>query len=182
MTRLRRLAVPAIAALALFAAGCGDDDEEPVDTNEAIATETETPTPEPTAATEEGGDLKDTETKPAIPKPSGDPPTELVKEDIVTGKGKAAKKGDQVSVQYVGVSFSTGEEFDASWDRGEPFPFALGGGQVIPGWDEGIVGMKVGGRRQLTIPPDMAYGPAGSPPAIGPNETLIFVVDLLEIS
>jgi peptidylprolyl isomerase len=184
MTRLRRLAVPALAALALFAAGCGDEEEEPAGTTEPAAAETETPTPEPepTETAEEGGDLKDTKTKPAIAKPSGDPPTELEKKDIVKGKGKAAKSGDQVTVQYVGVSYSTGEEFDASWDRGEPFPFQLGGGQVIQGWEEGIVGMKVGGRRQLTIPPEMGYGATGSPPAIGPNETLIFVVDLLEIS
>src|SRR5687767_5298704 len=148
MTRLRRLAVPALAALALFAAGCGDDEEEPASTPDPIAAETETPTPEPTEAADEGGDLKDTETKPVIAKPSGDPPTELVKEDIVKGKGKAAKAGDQVTVQYVGVSFSTGEEFDASWDRGEPFPFQLGAGMVIKGWDEGVAGMKVGGRRQ----------------------------------
>lgn len=180
MIRLRRLALPALAAAALLAAGCGDDDAEQTATTEPPAAETATAEPEPAAP--EGGDLEDTDTKPAIAKPSGDPPDELVVEDIVEGKGKTAKKGSQVSVQYVGVSYSTGEEFDASWDRGEPFTFALGAGQVIPGWDEGIAGMKVGGRRQLTIPPDMAYGPAGSPPAIGPDETLIFVVDLLEVS
>jgi peptidylprolyl isomerase len=86
-----------------------------------------------------------------------------------------------VQVQYVGVSFKTGEQFDASWDRGEPFVFQLGAGQVIPGWDQGIQGMKVGGRRRLVIPPDMAYGSRGSPPSIGPNETLVFVVDLLAV-
>jgi peptidylprolyl isomerase len=177
MIRLRRLTLLAFAAIALLAAGCGDDKEkEATATTETTATETPAPTETPAA------DLKDLKTKPVIAKPSGDPPAELVSEDIVKGKGKTAKAGKTVSVQYVGVSFSTGEEFDASWNRGEPFTFELGGGQVIAGWDEGFEGMKVGGRRMLTIPPDKGYGPAGSPPAIGPNETLIFVIDLLDVS
>ena len=177
---LRRLTLPAILALALVPAACGDDEEEQAAAPQTTtATEpAETPTEEPA---EEAADLKDTSTKPVIEKPSGDPPSKLEIEDIVKGKGKAAKEGDTVSVQYAGVSFSTGQEFDASWNRGEPFSFGLGQGQVIPGWDEGVAGMKVGGRRKLTIPPDMAYGETGSPPAIGPNETLIFVIDLLEI-
>ena len=117
-----------------------------------------------------------------IPKPSGSPPSKLVVEDIVKGKGRAAKKGDKVTMQYVGVAFSTGEEFDASWDTGAPLPpFQLGAGAVIPGWDKGIVGMRVGGRRKLVIPPELAYGTAGPGPPIGPNETLIFVVDLVEV-
>ena len=86
-----------------------------------------------------------------------------------------------MQVQYVGISFKNGRQFDASWDRGEPFAFQLGAGQVIPGWDQGVEGMKVGGRRQLVIPPDLAYGKQGSPPAIGPNETLVFVIDLLGV-
>lgn len=118
--------------------------------------------------------------KPTIEVPGGEPPSDLVIDDIVEGDGTTVEDGDQVTVQYVGVSYSTGQEFDASWDRGEPFPFKLGAGQVIPGWDEGVAGMKVGGRRELTIPPDLAYGEAGSPPAIGPDETLIFVIDLLD--
>ena len=111
------------------------------------------------------------------PETSGEPPSELVSEDIVEGDGATAAEGDTVTVQYVGVDFETGEEFDSSWGR-EPFEFELGAGQVIPGWDEGVVGMKEGGRRQLTIPPDLAYGPTGQPPAIGPNATLAFVIDL----
>ena len=173
----RTLAVAA-SALALLAAGCGDDKKETTTSaQEPAAAETATPdaTEVPTA------NLKDTKTKPVIGKPSGDPPTELVKDDIVVGKGKKAKKGSNITVQYVGASFSTGEEFDASWDRGEPFQFELGAGTVIPGWDEGVVGMKKGGRRKLTIPPAQAYGPQGQPPAIGPNETLVFVIDLEEI-
>ena len=117
-----------------------------------------------------------------VPKPSGQPPAGLVKKDLVKGKGPKAKPGDLLSVQYTGVSFSTGQKFDASWDRGaEPFQFQVGSGQVIPGWDKGIPGMRVGGRRELTIPPGQAYGAQGSPPAIGPDETLIFVVDLVKI-
>ncbi len=131
-----------------------------------------------------GGDtaaLTDTSIKPVVPTQEGDPPTELVSEDIVTGDGATAKAGDEVEVQYVGVDYVTGEQFDASWDSGQPFTFQLGAGGVIPGWDQGVEGMKVGGRRMLTIPPDLAYGPAGSPPAIGPDATLVFVIDLLDV-
>ena len=118
-----------------------------------------------------------------MPQPEGEPPAELQTIDIVEGKGKAAKAGDNVSMQYVGVSWSTGQQFDASWDRGEPFEFQLGGGMVIPGWDNGIPGMKEGGRRLLVIPPEQGYGPSGTPDgAIGPNETLIFVVDLEKVA
>lgn len=130
---------------------------------------------------EEGGDLTDTSVKPTVEVPEGEPPTELETEDIVEGEGEAAEAGDTLTMQYVGVSYATGEQFDASWDTGQPFIFELGAGMVIEGWDEGLVGMREGGRRQLVIPPDMAYGAAGSPPAIGPDETLVFVVDLVEI-
>jgi peptidylprolyl isomerase len=128
-----------------------------------------------------GADLTDTSVKPVIEVPDEPAPTELVTEDIVTGDGAAAKAGDQLTVQYVGVDYETGEQFDASWDTGQPLPFELGAGNVIPGWDEGIEGMKVGGRRQLTIPPELAYGPQGQPPDIGPDATLVFVVDLLDL-
>ncbi|MDQ2630106.1 MAG: FKBP-type peptidyl-prolyl cis-trans isomerase [Actinomycetota bacterium] len=113
--------------------------------------------------------------------PSGAAPEELVTKDLEVGSGPAAKSGDVVTVHYVGVGYDTKKQFDASWDRGEPITFALGAGEVIPGWEQGIEGIKVGGRRELVIPPDLAYGPEGSPPVIGPNETLIFVVDLEEI-
>ena len=99
----------------------------------------------------------------------------------MVGDGDEAVDGTRVTVHYVGVAFRSGEEFDASWNRGQPFSFPLGQGQVIAGWDNGIPGMKVGGRRELVIPPGQAYGPQGSPPAIGPNETLVFVVDLKRI-
>jgi peptidylprolyl isomerase len=118
--------------------------------------------------------------KPEVTVPD-EPATELVSEDIVEGDGAEAKEGDEVEVEYVGVAQSTGQEFDSSWEREEPFSFPLGGGQVIPGWDEGVVGMKEGGRRLLVIPGDQAYGEAGQPPDIGPNETLVFAIDLVEV-
>ncbi len=117
--------------------------------------------------------------KPEVIIPDEQPPTELVIDDLRVGDGDEAEAGQQVSVHYVGVSWSTGEQFDASWDRMEPFSFGLGRGQVIAGWDQGVQGMKVGGRRRLTIPPTMGYGAAGAGGVIGPNETLVFVVDLL---
>jgi peptidylprolyl isomerase len=126
-------------------------------------------------------DAVNTSTKPKVTVPSGKPPTTLQKKDLRVGTGAEATAGHKVSVQYVGVAYSTKKQFDASWDRGKPFAFMLGEGNVIQGWDEGVPGMKVGGRRQLVIPPALGYGPAGSPPAIGPNETLIFVVDLLGV-
>jgi peptidylprolyl isomerase len=121
--------------------------------------------------------------RPDIDKPEGDIPFELVTEDIVVGDGDEATKGAKVSVHYVGVAFSSGEEFDASWNRGQPFEFKLGKGQVIPGWDAGVEGMKVGGRRKLTIPSAMAYGARGAGGGvIAPHEPLVFVVDLLAVS
>jgi peptidylprolyl isomerase len=119
--------------------------------------------------------------RPTIDKPEGDIPFELGIEDLVEGEGDEATKGSKVSVHYVGVAFSTGDEFDASWNRGQPFEFKLGAGQVIPGWDAGVEGMKVGGRRQLTIPSAMAYGARGAGDVIKPHEPLVFVVDLLSV-
>ena len=123
----------------------------------------------------------DTSTKPVVEVPEGPPPDELEIEDLVEGDGAAAAPGDTLTMQYVGVNYSDGSEFDTSWDDPQPFSFTLGAGEVIEGWDEGIEGMKVGGRRQLVIPPDLAYGKQGSPPAIGPDETLVFVVDLIDV-
>ncbi|MFN8081723.1 MAG: FKBP-type peptidyl-prolyl cis-trans isomerase [Kineosporiaceae bacterium] len=119
--------------------------------------------------------------KPEIDFPGGEPPAELQIIDEVEGTGAEATAGSRVSAHYVGVSFSTGEEFDASWSRGSALDFRLGVGQVIAGWDQGIAGMKVGGRRRLVIPPHLAYGSRGAGRAIGPNETLIFVVDLVGV-
>jgi peptidylprolyl isomerase len=175
---LRPFALLAVLAL-LGLAACGDDDDGEASAPPPAAEE-QTETAEPSPA-EQREALEDTSTKPQIPRPSGSPPRRLVKEDIVRGMGPPAKPGDTLMVQYAGVTFSTGEEFDASWNTGEPFTFPLGGGQVIEGWDRGFVGMRRGGRRMLTIPPELAYGTQGFPPAIGPNETLVFVVDLLAI-
>ena len=120
--------------------------------------------------------------KPTVTVPESDPPDQLEIVDDVVGDGAEASAGDTVSVHYVGVAWSTGSQFDASWDRMEPFRFGLGGGQVIQGWDQGVAGMRVGGRRTLTIPPHLGYGSRGAGGAIAPNETLIFVVDLLDVS
>jgi peptidylprolyl isomerase len=117
--------------------------------------------------------------KPEIDFPGGEPPKNLEVTDVWEGDGPVAKAGDTVQVHYVGVAYSTGEEFDASWNRGEPLQFRLGVGQVIAGWDQGVQGMKVGGRRQLIIPPDLAYGDRGAGRSIAPGETLIFVCDLV---
>jgi peptidylprolyl isomerase len=120
--------------------------------------------------------------RPQLEKPTGDIPFELVVEDLAVGEGEEATSGRKVEVHYVGVAFSTGEEFDASWDRGRPFEFKLEKGQVIPGWDAGVQGMRVGGRRKLTIPSAMAYGARGAGGVIAPHEPLVFVVDLLSVS
>ena len=120
--------------------------------------------------------------KPDVGPIEGAPPAELLIEDITVGDGAEATAGQFVSVHYVGVSHSSGEQFDASWDRGEAFQFPLGGGRVIQGWDQGVQGMKVGGRRKLVIPPHLGYGARGAGGVIKPNETLIFVVDLLGVN
>ncbi|MFG1604537.1 FKBP-type peptidyl-prolyl cis-trans isomerase [Actinoplanes sp. NPDC049265] len=119
--------------------------------------------------------------KPDIGPITGEPPAELLIEDITVGDGDEAKAGQYVSVHYVGVAHSSGKEFDASYNRGEPYQFPLGGGQVIAGWDEGVAGMRVGGRRKLTVPPKLGYGDRGAGGVIKPGETLIFVVDLLGV-
>ena len=119
--------------------------------------------------------------KPEITVPDGPPSYQLELEDLTVGDGEEATSGRIVEVHYVGVSWQTGNQFDASWDRGDTFKFGLGKGQVIRGWDEGVQGMKVGGRRKITIPPDMAYGKRGAGGVIGPDETLVFVVDLVGV-
>ena len=171
--RFRLIALFALLC-ALAPSACGDDDGSAEGSGPA-QDETET---SPAAAADA---LEDTSVRPEIPRPTGSPPRRLEKDDIVRGKGRTAKAGDNVRIHYVGVTFSTGEEFDASWDTGKPYRLELGRGDVIAGWDKGILGMRKGGRRQLTIPPELAYGAAGHPPDIAPHETLVLVVDLLEI-
>jgi peptidylprolyl isomerase len=121
--------------------------------------------------------------KPHVYVPAGEaPPAELVIEDIEVGDGEEAKAGHNVEVHYAGNAWSTRQQFDASWDRGETFSFRLGAGQVIGGWDQGVVGMKIGGRRRIVIPPELGYGSRGAGGVIKPNETLVFVVDLIGLS
>ena len=120
-------------------------------------------------------------TKPTVTIPDGPPPADLATEDLTVGTGAEATPGKTVDVQYVGVSWSTKQEFDASWGRGSPFSFPLGAGRVIKGWDQGVAGMKVGGRRRLVIPPSLGYGDRGAGGAIKPGETLVFVVDLIGV-
>lgn len=173
---MRLLALTSIALIALVAAGCGSSDSSTEATAAASQESSEAGAggEASTAATEK--------TEPKVTVPKGPPPKKLVVKDIEKGTGAEAKAGDEVEVQYIGVNYKRGDKFDASWDRNEPFSFQLGAGMVIPGWDQGIEGMKVGGRRELIIPPNLGYGPSGSPPAIPPNETLIFVVDLLSVN
>lgn len=175
MTRHTHISA-ALAVAAMAVAGCGSG---------GSATQADIPAgpaPPPPAAPKTSTNLKDTTSKPTVPKPTGKPPTKLVVRDIVPGKGRAAKKGDRLSMQYVGVTFTTGQEFDASWDKGTPFDFQLGKGMVIKGWDQGLIGIKPGGRRELIIPANLAYGAQGQPPSIGPNEPLVFIVDALKVS
>jgi peptidylprolyl isomerase len=159
------------AALALAIAGCGSSGDDSSSTQASSE-----------ATTAEGSDVStNLKAKPKVTVPDGEPPKELEEIEVVEGDGAEAKSGDEVTVQYVGVGYDSEEEFDSSWSRNEPFPVNLGAEEVIPGWEQGIAGMKVGGRRELIIPPSLAYGPAGSPPVIGQNETLIFVIDLLKV-
>ncbi len=175
--RTRPLIACGLAALSLAAAGCSEEEADESAANlseQTTESESAAAAPAPAAPTQVKG-------KPKVTVPDGPPPTKLQIEDIEKGTGPAAESGSQISVNYVGVNYSNGQEFDSSFSAGAPFDFQLGGGMVIPGWDQGLEGMKVGGRRQLVIPPELAYGPQGSPPVIGPDETLVFVIDLLGV-
>ena len=163
-------AAPSLAAMlavcaALGFAACGGDDDSSTSSS--------------TTDTQQTADV-DTSKKPKVEVPDGQPPAGLKIEDLKVGDGATAQTGDTVTVQYVGVSYSTGKQFDASWDSGQPFTFTLGAGEVIPGWDQGVAGMKVGGRRELIIPPELGYGARGAGGVIPPNATLKFDVELLE--
>jgi FKBP-type peptidyl-prolyl cis-trans isomerase len=181
------IALVSLAALAVLP-GCGGDDSSTTSQPTQPAQTQTTPqqqTPQskaPKAKTvEPSAGEANINRKPKVPKGEGNPPSSLVVQDLIVGKGKKVKSGDIVGVQYVGVLFKNGKEFDTSWQtkrRGQTFGFPLGAGQVIPGWDQGVVGMKPGGRRKLIIPADLAYGAQGFPPKIPPNSALIFDVDL----
>ncbi|MEA2249640.1 MAG: hypothetical protein QOH46_4169 [Solirubrobacteraceae bacterium] len=188
IVKIRPLATLAAATVLLSACGGGTDEstadrfartaEQQARTQKAPAA-----TPAPTATTiQPTAGERDLNTKPKIPKSTGAAPKQLKVEDVIVGKGAAAKSGDKLSVRYVGVLYDNNKQFDASWDRGKaPFDVTLGAGQVIAGWDQGLIGMKVGGRRKLTIPPDQAYGAQGQPPTIPANSTLVFEIDLTKI-
>jgi len=192
-SRARGALVLATLAIAILIAGCGSSSNSstigvgnesninsvPTVAGEKTPTTASTPTtPTTTAKTPTSGPLS---TKPAVPASSGAAPTTLITKELIKGTGPEAKPGQSVTVNYVGVLFHGGKEFDASWKRNEPFTFALGKGQVIKGWDQGVAGMKVGGRRLLIIPSELGYGKTGSPPVIPANAPLVFVVDLLGV-
>ena len=170
---MRKLLLMIVVVAGLVVVGCGSSSDSSTGSGESTATTTESSSPEAS-----GGE----KTKPKVTVPTGAPPKKLEVKELEEGSGAEAKSGDEVTVQYVGVNYKNGKEFDSSWSRNEPFSFTLGAGEVIPGWDQGVEGMKVGGRRELIIPPELAYGETGAPPAIGPNETLVFVIDLLEVN
>jgi FKBP-type peptidyl-prolyl cis-trans isomerase len=195
MTNTRLPILLALVTAAPVPTGCGGGNDSGA-TSQATQTQTQSQTStQPSPVAPKGGAAKakkvkpsaaeaDISTKPTVPKGKGAPPTSLVAQDLVVGKGRQAASGDAVSVQYAGVLFKNGKEFDASWKGnrpGRPFQFVLGGGQVIPGWDQGVPGMRVGGRRKLIIPAELAYGAQGYPPDIPPNAALIFDIDLKRI-
>jgi peptidylprolyl isomerase len=181
MTPMPRVLLTIVACLALLLAGCGSDSSSTSSSSE----ETTTTSGETQEAGSEGTATKKAKptakkTKPKVEVPSGPPPQKLEIKDLEEGSGPAAKPGDEVTVHYVGVNYKTGKQFDASWDRGEPFTFKLGEGLVVPGWEEGIPGMKPGGRRELIIPPELGYG-YNRVEGIPPGSTLVFVVDLISV-
>ena len=188
--RPRLVVLLAVAAAVPLGAGCGDDDNSGSATTDTATTETQatTPTTPPEPEAPKARKVKptageaDLDRKPKVPEGKGEAPSELVVQDLIVGKGKRARSGNTVSVKYVGVLFDNGKEFDSSWKggKGQTFQFPLGGGQVIPGWDQGVVGMREGGRRKLIIPAELAYGPAGFPPDIPSNAALIFDIDLVK--
>jgi peptidylprolyl isomerase len=177
--KLPALILALSVALAIAVAGCGGGSDSSTESSSA-STEASRSTEESSGSKESSaGDKK---TKPKVTVPKGISPKSFATKELEEGTGATAKKGDEVTVQYVGVGYDSEEEFDSSWSRNEPFSFTLGAGEVIKGWEQGVEGMKVGGRRELLIPGNLAYGAAGSPPSIGPNETLIFVIDLLSVN
>jgi peptidylprolyl isomerase len=175
---LRRAALGSTSVVAAFIVGCGGSSQP--SGVQAAPSGGGTSIPQPKVFTAPANPA--TASKPKVAVPKGAPPKQLIVKDLVAGSGEAAKSGDQVEVQYVGVLFKGGKQFDASWDRGQPFDFTLGQGNVIKGWDQGLVGMRLGGRRELIIPSNLAYGPQGQPPKIPANAALVFVIDLRKIT
>jgi peptidylprolyl isomerase len=196
MPPMQRLFLIIFACLALFVAGCGDDSSTTAGGGETTSAQEKAEAIEEEIKEEEAAEAKKAEKEGAearkaaeeeageLPKPnvpSGPPPEKLVVEDVKQGSGATAKAGDEVTVHYVGVLYDGGELFDSNWKGDEPFSFKLGNGEVIKGWDQGVQGMKVGGRRELIIPPALGYGAEGIAPSIPPNATLVFLVELLKV-
>jgi peptidylprolyl isomerase len=178
-SHLLRRGLPAALAAAALLAGCGSSGSSTIGVGQESSAATAAVEHAPastTGTTPTSGPLA---TEPTITPPKGPAPTTLVTKEIVKGTGAEAKSGESATVNYVGALYSNGKVFDASWKRNEPFTFTLGQGQVIKGWDQGVAGMRVGGRRELIIPAELAYGKPGRPPTIPPNAPLIFIVDLL---
>ena len=176
MTRRAITALLLAGCLGTGLVACGSDDD-----GTSGDTSTTASGPQRTAKDVNVADPTNLKEKPSVAVPDGKPPKKLEQVDLVEGTGPAAKTGDTVKVKYVGLGWSTGQEFDASWDRGDTLDVALGAGSVIPGWDQGLVGMKKGGRRLLVIPPELGYGAAGAAPVIPPGATLVFDVELVGI-
>ena len=187
--RSRAGATAAALGAVILIAGCGSSgsstvtvgNENTADNSLVTASETKSTASTPASASATTPTSGPLSKEPKVTPPSGPAPTKLETKDLIVGTGPEAKSGDPVTVNYVGVLYNGGKKFNASWETGKPFPFTLGKGEVIKGWDQGLVGMKVGGRRELIIPASLAYGAAGRPPQIPKNAALIFVVDLLAV-
>jgi peptidylprolyl isomerase len=177
---MRSRLLPVLASTVLLLGACGDTDGETFDTADD-AKESSCPSA-PTPVDAPAGSTKDLMTKPEVVIPDGPAPSELQVSDIIVGKGDLACSGVMLEMQYVGVLYEGGKQFDASWDRGEPFSFTLGAGKVIGGWDQGIIGMRQGGRRQLVIPAELGYGERGAGSDIPPGAPLVFVVDVVGVT
>lgn len=178
MTRLRTWTLVALASSGLVLAACGSSTSSSTTTTTTTAATVKPgigTIADPSAAGSVG-------TEPTITVPPGNPPNQLETKDLIVGTGPAIKAGDKATMQYVGVAYSSKKVFDSSWSRDQPFQFTLGAGTVIPGWDQGIVGMQVGGRREIVIPPSLAYGSQSPGSGIAANDTLIFIVDLQKIN
>jgi len=184
MTRVRTWSLALLAASSLGLAACGSSSSSSTTTTPPATTPAST-TPAstvPIATISDPSPAGTLDQKPTITVPPGPPPTQLESKDLIVGTGPAVVAGDKATVQYVGTAYSSGKEFDSSWSRNQSFPFVLGKGQVIAGWDQGVVGMQVGGRRELIIPASLAYGAQSPGSGIAANDTLIFIVDLVKIN
>jgi len=179
MTRARTWSFVLVAAAGLGLAACSSSTSASTTTTPAPTTPASTVPIATIAQPSAAGTIG---TEPTITIPPGPAPTQLESKDLIVGTGPSVKAGDKATVQYVGVAYSSGKVFDSSWSRNQAFPFVLGQGQVIAGWDQGVVGMQVGGRRELIIPPSLAYGAQSPGSGIAANDTLIFIVDLVKIN